>query len=264
MIKHAFSISLTLFLFVLSGCANVNHSYKNEIDEKEAAEKEFTKIDVSEDTQQNAISDYIIQRGDVIDVKFYYRPELNENLRVRPDGKIALQLISETLAAGLTPSELTEILIEKYSKLFHQLEVVVIVQDFAGYKIYVGGEVNVPGVVTNFGNLGALEAIFMAGGFKATAYPGSVVIIRKGPDNHPYVKKLNLTEVMSGEALEENILLKPYDVIYVPKSAIAKANLFVEQYITGMIPGHLSSGFSYVINDVRDSSKTNVFLPGGP
>ncbi len=52
-------------------------------------------------------TEYRIQVGDQLDVKFYYNPELNEQVIVRPDGRISLQLIHEVSAAGLTPDELT-------------------------------------------------------------------------------------------------------------------------------------------------------------
>ena len=226
MIKHTFYFSLTLVMFIISSCANVNHSNQTE----------SNIIDLPVESVQEKNTDYIIQLGDVLDVKFFRHPELNEKQRVRPAGKICLQIIGDTLAVGLTPSELVKILTEKYSKWYHHIDVVTIVQNFSGNMVYVGGEVKTPGPVITFGNLEALEAIFMAGGFKETAHPGSVIIIRKGPDNKQHVWKLNLKLVMSGEAPEENILLKPYHIIYVPKSFIAKANKFVEQYITRMIP----------------------------
>ena len=37
----------------------------------------------------------ILGPGDMVDVKFYYAPELNESQTIRPDGKITLQLVGE-------------------------------------------------------------------------------------------------------------------------------------------------------------------------
>jgi hypothetical protein len=36
--------------------------------------------------------DYLIQIGDQLDIKFFYNPTLNEQITVRPDGRISLQL----------------------------------------------------------------------------------------------------------------------------------------------------------------------------
>jgi cellobiose phosphorylase len=44
-----------------------------------------------------------------------------------------------------------------------------------------------------------------------------------------------------------DLRLQPYDIIVVPKSAIATANQFVEQYLSKMVPSWLTgtAGFSY-------------------
>ena len=41
--------------------------------------------------------DYKVQVGDQLDIKFFFNPELNESIPVRPDGRIALQLVGRTL-----------------------------------------------------------------------------------------------------------------------------------------------------------------------
>src|SRR5574338_213453 len=61
-----------------------------------------------------ALSDeYIIQPGDLLEMKFFYNSEMNEGMAVRPDGRISMQLIGEVMAAGRTPGELTKLLKEK-------------------------------------------------------------------------------------------------------------------------------------------------------
>jgi protein involved in polysaccharide export with SLBB domain len=59
---------------------------------------------------------YVIQPGDELDIKFFYNPELNESVIVRPDGKISLQLVDEIQASGLQPSELDRQLTDLYSR----------------------------------------------------------------------------------------------------------------------------------------------------
>src|SRR3954471_14980029 len=51
--------------------------------------------------------DYVLGSGDSLDIKFFYQPELNETVSIRPDGKISLQLIEDEVdAAGMTPASL--------------------------------------------------------------------------------------------------------------------------------------------------------------
>jgi protein involved in polysaccharide export with SLBB domain len=69
--------------------------------------------------------EYKIQVGDQLDIKFFYNHELNEQVIVRPDGRISLQLVHEVMAAGLTPSELTTFLTEKYAAELEKPEITV-------------------------------------------------------------------------------------------------------------------------------------------
>ena len=193
---------------------------------------------------------YFIQPGDQLDIKFFYNPELNETLTVRPDGKISLQLIDEVQAAGLKPSELDDILTKKYSHELKKPSITVIVKSFSGQRIYVGGEVNRQGLIAISGNMTPLQAVFNAGGLKETASPENAIIIRKGPGNKPVPIALNLEDAMHGKAGTADFLLKPDDIVFVPKTAIAKANKFVNQYIENLLLFRgVSFGFSYQVND---------------
>jgi len=190
---------------------------------------------------------YLIQEGDVLNIKLYYNPELNEVVPVRPDGKISLQLIDDVGAAGLTPEELDKILTVKFARTLKNPELTVIVEKFSGQKVYVGGEVVNPQVVTLDGNMTLLQIILMAGGFKETAFPGNVIVLSKGADNVPIVRQIDLDKVISGESPENDITVHPFDIIYVPKTAIANANKFVDQYINNIVPKFINAGFSYTL-----------------
>jgi polysaccharide export outer membrane protein len=177
------------------------------------------------------IADYRLRPGDEIRIKFFYHPKLDEELMIGPDGKISLQLIAPVLAAGLTSSQLKAVLTEEYARHLENYSITVMVKEYSGLKVFVGGEVGSPGFVSLKGNMSALQSIFAAEGFKETAKPESVVVIRKGPGNRPVAKAIDLGAVMSGEELENDIYLMPADIVYVPKTFIAKAGTFVDQYL---------------------------------
>jgi protein involved in polysaccharide export with SLBB domain len=190
---------------------------------------------------------YCIQSGDVLAVKFAYDTNLDEQVVVRPDGKISLQLIEEVTAEGKQPSDLAKELADKYGKFLREPKVAVIVRDFAGMKVYVGGEVYSPRMLALNGQMTALQAVLGAGGFNDKAKLSSVIVVSRGEHNLPLVRTVNLKQVLAGDPNGQDPLLRPFDVVYVPKTFIANANKFVEQYIEEMIPGNLSSGFSYTI-----------------
>jgi protein involved in polysaccharide export with SLBB domain len=138
---------------------------------------------------------YTIAPGDELDIKFFYNPELNENVIVRPDGKISLQLIDEIQASGLQPAELDQKLTDLYSRELRKPVLTVIVRSFTGQRVYVGGEVNRQGLITLQPGLTALQAVFQSGGFMETAQPAETLIIRKGPDSKPVPLRIDLAEV---------------------------------------------------------------------
>jgi protein involved in polysaccharide export with SLBB domain len=144
------------------------------------------------------------------------------------------------------PSELTDSLIRKYAPELKKPEITVIVRSFGAYKIYVDGEVTKPGMFSFVGFTTVLHAISQAGGMKDTARRGEVVIIRRGEGNKPLVSSVNLNKVMDGTDMLQDIALQPFDIVYVPKSAIANINVWVDQYIRKNIP--VSTGFFYDLN----------------
>ncbi|KPK36925.1 MAG: hypothetical protein AMK70_00620 [Nitrospira bacterium SG8_35_1] len=242
-VKYLNYILIILSLSGLSACANrssLNHSNPHEKTEP------VQEINIEKENR-----DYVFHLGDVIDIKLFYNPELNDTVTVRPDGKISLQLIDQIKVEGLTPSELDRIITEEYSKKLRNVEVTVIVRDFGGQRIFIGGEVNSPGLIPIFGNLTTIQAIFQAGGFKDTAELKSVVVLRNQGTLKPLFMTINLAEDLSSDTQSNDIVLEPYDIVFVPKSQIAKMNQFVDQYIDKLIPISRSLGIYYNLNPGR-------------
>jgi protein involved in polysaccharide export with SLBB domain len=195
---------------------------------------------------------YIIQPGDQLDIKFFYNPELNESVTVRPDGKISLQLVDEVQTAGLQPAELDEMLTRQYSQELKKPEVTVIVKSFTGQRIYVGGEVNQQREMTLPAGMTILQAVFQAGGFMETASPENTILIRQGPNKEPIPIRIDLKDALYSKGDGANLVLKPNDIVYVPKSAIAEANKWVNQYIEKLILFRgFSAGVTYQINKFK-------------
>jgi protein involved in polysaccharide export with SLBB domain len=190
------------------------------------------------------IQPYAIQPGDELDVKFFYNPELNETVLVRPDGMITLQLVDDVKVAGLTPSEVDNLLTERYAKELRKPVLSVIVKTFTGQRVFVGGEVVQPGLITLSPGMRPVQAVFQAGGFLGTAKPEAAIVIRKGEGNKPIPVLLDLDQAMQGMGAGASFELQPDDIVYVPKSAIAKVNKFVDEYIQGML---MFNGWSFGI-----------------
>lgn len=70
--------------------------------------------------QKPAIEEYTIAVGDRIVVEFYYHPDNNREVLVRPDHKITLPRQNDIVAVGLTPSELRQHITKQYSHIFRE------------------------------------------------------------------------------------------------------------------------------------------------
>jgi polysaccharide biosynthesis/export protein len=182
--------------------------------------------------------EYVLQPGDELDVRFYYNPELNLSVLVRPDGRISLPLADDVQAAGLSPSALTQALRAKYERELRRPEITVIVRSFNAQKVFVGGDVAAPGVIQVVGPLTVLQSVTQAGGFRETARIGEVLVIRRNPaaPASPIVIPVDISAAIDGSKPNQDIGLIPYDIVYVPKSPIANVNKFIDQYIRQNIP----------------------------
>jgi protein involved in polysaccharide export with SLBB domain len=173
--------------------------------------------------------------GDEIEVKFYYTPELNEKQMIRPDGTITMQLLGKVRAQGKTPKGLKRDLLRLYAPELKHPEIEVIVRNKSDRKVYVGGEVKSPGLVEIPGELSVLEAIKRAGGFKRPeANTREVLLVRQEHGEHVGCV-LDMQKVLEGQA-EQVVYLHPRDVVYVPPTSVTRANDWVSQFISNMLP----------------------------
>ena len=181
-------------------------------------------------------TDYRVQPGDTLAVKFYFHPDHDTDVVVRPDGSVALPLVGDVKAAGVPPRSLAEELERRYAKNLRDPRVSVTVKAMNQNRVYVGGEVNKPGFIAYREGLTAVQALLEAGGPKDTARVDQVVFLQRVDDEKYRPSKLDLAKVLDEGDITNDQGLSPSDVLFVPKSAIAKLNQFVEQYILKVIP----------------------------
>lgn len=201
--------------------------------------------EAAETSEVESRPEYVIQQGDVLGIKFFFNPELNEEVTVRPDGRISLQLVPELVAAGRTPSDLTASLRELYGRQLDSPEISVIVRSFSAQRVYVDGEVNRAGELELVDGLTVLGAIASAQGLTDRARKEGILLIRRGDDGTPRVSELNVQRTRKG--LQPDPMLEPYDVVFVPMTGITQLNRWVEQYIKENIP--VSFGFRLDVDE---------------
>ena len=187
---------------------------------------------------------YRIQVGDILAIRLMLNPELDEEVTVRPDGRISTTVAHDELAAGRTVPDLDASLNRDYVKQLQNPHVAVVVKSFAPARIYVGGEVATPGEFVNVGpSLTVSQALTRAGGAKFSGDDNAVFIIRRGTDDTPEFLSVRYGDIVSGRNPMADVRLAPYDVVYVPRTGVAEVYKFFNQYVQQFVP--VSWGFSY-------------------
>lgn len=199
-------------------------------------------------------SRYVLQPGDVISVTFFFTPRFDATAKIRPDGFVSLAPVDEVRAAGLTTRELDAMLTALAAKRIDNPELTVGVAEFSGRKIYVGGEVKNNGLHPLQHRMTVLQAILSAGGSLPTADLNNVVIIRRGADDAPRAYAVNIAADLNSGEIRNDAHLEPFDVVYVPPSAITKLDRIVDQYVRKLIPINLGAGFNYIKNADSNTS----------
>jgi polysaccharide biosynthesis/export protein len=144
---------------------------------------------------------YTLRADDQVAVRFFYNSELDQDVTIGRDGKIALQLVGEIDAAGLYPKELASVISDRYASVLRQPEVNVAVQ-YAPRLFYIFGEVNRPGGYPHELGMTVVSAIALAGGFTYRAKGNEVRIVRAEDEGGESRKAGQEAAVLPGDVIE--------------------------------------------------------------
>jgi polysaccharide biosynthesis/export protein len=163
---------------------------------------------------QLAVTDYKIGSKDLLEIKVFELPELNQTVRVSEEGSISLVLLGKVEVAGLTAQELEKklatILDQQYTKVAH---VTVFIKEYQ--KVSVMGAVGRPGMYEIVGPMTLLQIISQAGGLTGQAM-NELYVYRRGKDGQKSTLTINLADLNSNGNQAANIDLQPNDVVNVP------------------------------------------------
>jgi len=165
---------------------------------------------------------YRLNKSDVLEVKFTFSPEFDQTTTVQPDGYIALKGCGQLFAEGLTVSELHDAIRDVYAPALRDPEVSVILIGFDKPYFVAAGQVARPGKYELRSPTTVVAAIAMAGGFNDQARHSQVVLFRPVTDGVVESHVLNIKAMLATRNLEEDIALKPGDMLFVPQNRISK------------------------------------------
>lgn len=157
---------------------------------------------------------YVIGADDVLLVSVWKEPDLTITLPVRPDGNISMPLLNDVPAAGISPTQLAASITEKLKKYVADPRVTVIVTQINSQKVYVTGEVLHTGAIQLLPNMTVLQALADAG-FTQFANTKGIYVLREESGRQQKIP-VNYKRLVKGQAIDQNIILKPGDTIVVP------------------------------------------------
>jgi len=195
---------------------------------------------------------YRIGPGDELSLQFLVNPDLNARVVVGPDGRGVFPLISGLHVEGMTVEQANDALTREYATALRRPDVQTLITTYGAAQIYVGGEVHTAGVFPIKGELTPAQAVMIAGGFLPTARTGKVVVIRQRPgDRELLMRVVDEKDLLERGRSDGGFAILPGDLVFVPRSSVAEVDLFVQQYITGVLPFSTSAGLSYNLGNAR-------------
>ena len=189
---------------------------------------------------------YRIQPGDGLVVEFAHHATRRAEVVVRPDGVLSIPFAEEVRVAGRTIPEADAMLTELVGKRLRDPELTILVAAVAKSQVFVGGEVLRQGAVPLVPGMTAFQALTAAGGMAPTGAADSVILVRADGPGKRIVRRVSLEE---GDMLTNDLVLGPFDIVYVPRTAVADVGAFVNANVNAIIPRALSFTAFYNIQD---------------
>ena len=207
---------------------------------------------------------------------------------VKPDGTIDLPYVGEVMVAGRKVHEVKKILDGLYAESdLPEVEVTVQILDFASKKIFVMGEVPQPGAIETKTPLTLLQAIIQAGGPNVRADKTKILLVRREFLPVPQAVVFDVQKLLTGWKAESrnaesrkskgrgsngsqfryDMYLADGDIIYVPPSAMAESNDWIDQVFTrgvrSVLPYNANVGmnFGYQIYNAETPVKSRTVGP---
>lgn len=162
--------------------------------------------------------------GDRIYVKVYRHPDLDSEIQIAPDGTMTFPLVGRIQVADRTYDEVVTTLEEGLREYYSDATVSVNVITVANQKVYVVGEVLIPGVLQITGEMNVLEALARSGGINANARTKNLLLIRQDGDSAE-MYTLDVDRLLTGDT-SQNIQLQAEDILVVPSKTIVNIERF--------------------------------------
>ena len=170
-------------------------------------------------------SDYRIGRQDLLEIRVFDLEELDQTVRVSEDGSITMPLLGRMQIAGLTKTELEELIARLLGERYvRDPQVTIFIREYESKKVAVTGAVKKPGTYEMLGSKTILEMLSLAGGLDSDLGK-ELFIFRETEDGGSTRIPVDLEGLLYAADPALNFTVVPGDIIYVP--TVEKVRIFV-------------------------------------
>jgi polysaccharide export outer membrane protein len=160
-------------------------------------------------------SAYLVASGDLLNIRIYDQDAISTHCRVSPDGKIAVPLVGEIEARGLTPAALAAQIAARLKPFIVAPSVTITLEEAQPPRISLVGEVVHPGVFPVVPGTGIVQALALAGGLTEYASHDGVFVLRPRPAKRPLRIRIAYDDVTRGIGRGAAFQLQPGDTVVV-------------------------------------------------
>jgi polysaccharide export outer membrane protein len=175
-----------------------------------------------------AVTDYVVGPQDILTITSYDQADLSGKFSVEADGTFTYPLIGRFRAGGLTLRQVEtglkkQLVNEGY---FRDPQITVAVETYKSQKLFIVGEVRIPGTYPLSGDMNLVEALARAGSTLPTA-SGEAIIVHAGdrtsgptlpgPDDDKNIVRVSLRNLEQGMA-SQNTVLRDGDTVFIPRA----------------------------------------------
>jgi polysaccharide export outer membrane protein len=174
------------------------------------------------------VTDYVVGPQDVLTITSYDQADLSGKFTIEADGTFTYPLIGRFKAGGLTLRHVEDGLKTRLKDegYFRNPQVTVSVDTYKSQKVFIVGEVRLPGTYPLSGDMNMVEALARAGSTLPTA-SGEAIIVHAGESasgptlptkaDAPNVVRVDLRDLQNG-VFSQNAVLRDGDTIFVPRA----------------------------------------------
>ena len=177
--------------------------------------------------------DYLIGPPDRLTITILPDPPVVENVVVRPDGMITIQLIGDVPAGGKTTDQVATDIQNRISRFKRGALVTVALAGAESPVVTVLGEVRGPTTFPLTRQMRISEALGTVGGPTLFADSDEIQLVR--PGNPTKVIMVNLDAIRDGD-LRTNVQVYGGDLVYVPPTALASVGYAIQMVLFPFTP----------------------------